>query len=298
MSEQVCAVVVTFNRKVLLGECLRGLLLQSRKLDHIVVVNNASTDGTREMLQAQFPQLEVITLPDNQGGAGGFHAGIKAAYERGYDWVWVMDDDVEPHEDCLETMLRYRSLSGFIHVRREHKGATFSWEGAWDVARKVKCYFERDISFENGREWISVNYGCFEGALIHRDVISKIGFPDVRFFMMGDDSIYGYLASLHTNVAYLNFVGIEKKLPPNGHPDRYKIYFDFRNRFLVYEYFRQLGLPSSRFTLWLGILLDAGRALKREKEIRTLTGVKSILTGLGDGVRQRFGRPGWIAGAR
>jgi GT2 family glycosyltransferase len=273
-------------------------MLQSRLLDHILVINNASTDGTREMLRTQFPSLEVLTLPENRGGAGGFHAGIKAAYEAGYDWVWVMDDDVEPHQDCLETMLRYSSLSGFIHVRREHDGVPFPWEGAWDVYRKAKCPFERDISFEHNREWISVNYGCFEGALICRDVISKIGFPDIRFFIRGDDSIYGYVASLYTNVIYLNFVGMRRKLATDGKPDRYKVYFEFRNRFLFYEYFDRFGIPSSKLMLWMGILLDVGRVLRWEREIRNVRGLRSIYSGLRDGILKRYGRPAWIAATR
>src|SRR4051812_18012026 len=96
MSERVCAVVVTFNRKKLLVECLRGLLAQTRPLDHLIVINNASTDGTADMLAAEFPELDVVHLPSNVGGAGGFHAGMKWARENGFDWTWVMDDDVAP----------------------------------------------------------------------------------------------------------------------------------------------------------------------------------------------------------
>ncbi|MFX5615039.1 glycosyltransferase, partial [Acinetobacter baumannii] len=77
-------------------ECLQSVLSQTRAPDHVLVVDNASTDGTGEMLKEEFPEVEVLRLPENQGGAGGFHEGIKRAYEAGYDWIWLMDDDGLP----------------------------------------------------------------------------------------------------------------------------------------------------------------------------------------------------------
>lgn len=88
MSERVCAVIATYNRKELLRECLQSVLSQTRLPDHILVVDNASTDGTQEMLKEESPQVEVLRLPENQGGAGGFHEGMKRAYEEGFDWLW------------------------------------------------------------------------------------------------------------------------------------------------------------------------------------------------------------------
>lgn len=105
MSERVCAVVVTYNRKELLRKCLAALKSQTRKPDHILVVDNASTDGTPEMLKEEFPQVEVLRLPENQGSAGGFHEGMNRAYEEGWDWIWIMDDDALPEPTALERLL-------------------------------------------------------------------------------------------------------------------------------------------------------------------------------------------------
>jgi len=212
MSGTVCAVVVTYNRRTLLADCLLGLKAQTRPLDAVLVIDNASSDGTREMLASEFPDVEVLTLTENTGGAGGFSLGIRLAAERGYDWIWVMDDDVEPHTDCLERMLGYSNISGFIHVQRHYNGVPVPWEGVWDFVCLTKRTFDPDRSFAAGREWIPVNYGCFEGALIRRFVVERIGPPDERFFIAGDDSIYGFLASFHTMVIYVNLVGIEKKI--------------------------------------------------------------------------------------
>ena len=101
---RICAVVVTYNRKELLKRCLDGVLNQSYPVSHILVVDNASTDGTQAMLAQDYPQLEVLNLPDNMGGAGGFHAGFKRAAEIDCNLIWVMDDDALPSEGACKAL--------------------------------------------------------------------------------------------------------------------------------------------------------------------------------------------------
>ncbi len=101
----MCAIVVTYNRKDMLRRCLEGLARQSRPVDETLVVDNASTDGTAAMVAAEFPWAQLLALEENVGGAGGFHEGLRWAYERGHDWLWLMDDDVFALPDTLETLL-------------------------------------------------------------------------------------------------------------------------------------------------------------------------------------------------
>jgi len=136
--ETVCAVVVTYNRKDLLLECLAALRKQTRPIDAIYVIDNASTDGTPEILLKnnyipKVPPLNLtepweisfsianlrrktnnsrvltsihyIKMHENTGGSGGFHKGVKKGYEGGYDWLWLMDDDAEPDKNALEIMI-------------------------------------------------------------------------------------------------------------------------------------------------------------------------------------------------
>ena len=108
--DSVCAVVVTYNRKDLLRLCLRSLLAQSHSLDEIIVVDNASTDGTDLIIAEEFPQINYQRLSENGGGAGGFHFGMKLSFERGHEWIWVMDDDAVPTEGALERMIEAVSI--------------------------------------------------------------------------------------------------------------------------------------------------------------------------------------------
>ena len=105
----VAAVIVTYNRKVLLKDCLRAVLAQTRAVDAIYLIDNASTDGTPEMLDAEGflaePRINHCRQGENLGGAGGFARGTELA-RPGHDWLWLMDDDTIPTPTALAALLR------------------------------------------------------------------------------------------------------------------------------------------------------------------------------------------------
>lgn len=109
------AIIVTHNRKQLLAECVNKLLNQSHPPNQILIIDNASTDGTESYLKAQgFLDHSLITyhcLTENIGGAGGFAEGIKMAMQSGAEWMWLMDDDAMPAYDVLENFYN-SSLNG------------------------------------------------------------------------------------------------------------------------------------------------------------------------------------------
>ncbi len=256
--ETVAAVVVTYNRKELLVECLDALLGQDPPIDAIILVDNQSMPDTPLLLKEKgflkelppeesvgawesttchpdFPAIPITTirLPENTGGAGGFHEGVKKAFEAGFDWLWLMDDDVEPQKNCLGEQMKFKSLSKCIHPRKIFPdGTPLEWEGYVSIVTGQRVFLQ-DISFKKGAEYCETNTGCFEGMLVHRDIVSKIGFPDKRFFIAGDDSTYGFLAHLHTKVLYARDPIFLKKIGNNGQPitDR-SIYYGMRNTFL------------------------------------------------------------------
>lgn len=100
---KVAACVVTFNRIKFLKEIIPALKNQTRKPDKIFVIHNSGTDGTAEWLAEQ-TDLTVITQP-NVGSSGGQYTAFKTAFEAGFDWIWIMDDDVVPRPECLENLL-------------------------------------------------------------------------------------------------------------------------------------------------------------------------------------------------
>ena len=105
----VCALIVTFNRKELLACCIDAVLAQTSPVSELYVVDNASTDGTPELLRERGyldrPEIRYVRLDENSGSSGGFAAGIAAGRRSEADWLWVMDDDAEPEPETLERLL-------------------------------------------------------------------------------------------------------------------------------------------------------------------------------------------------
>ncbi|MCX7697952.1 MAG: glycosyltransferase [Candidatus Goldbacteria bacterium] len=74
--EKIAVIVVTYNRKELLRRCINAILKQTYKVDKIIVIDNASTDGTEEMMTKTYyrnKKIDYVRLDKNIGGAGGFH---------------------------------------------------------------------------------------------------------------------------------------------------------------------------------------------------------------------------------
>ena len=79
---KVCAVVITYNRRELLDECLQAITAQTYPCDHIVVVDNASTDGTAEMVKERWAgRSDLHVLTKNIGAAGGYNLGMRVVAE-------------------------------------------------------------------------------------------------------------------------------------------------------------------------------------------------------------------------
>ena len=113
-NDRVAAVVVTYNRLPMLQKCIAKLEAQTEPCD-ILVVNNASSDGTTEWLagrEKDNTRLHARDTGANLGGAGGFNFGMRWAVEAGYEYLWVMDDDCLPEPDALEKLLEADALLG------------------------------------------------------------------------------------------------------------------------------------------------------------------------------------------
>lgn len=190
---KICAVVVTYNRKELLINCLNAINKQTYKPHTVLIVDNASTDGTEELVKAnEFYnetkneiEYQYLLLPNNQGGAGGFYNGIKTAYESDekFDAVWVMDDDGVPDSYQLEKLVSYLPKYDYLapvvlSINDENKLA-FNYNGSF--------------SFESLKKNTDVvaNYACpFNGILYSRKLIETIGYPIPNLFIWGDERNY------------------------------------------------------------------------------------------------------------
>ena len=108
---KIAAVVVTYNRCDCLKQCVPALKAQT-VLSDIIIVDNGSTDGTKAYLDTLAKDITVIHQ-DNLGGAGGFYTGTKYAFDKGYDWIWMMDDDGLPDKFQLENLISVATVKSF-----------------------------------------------------------------------------------------------------------------------------------------------------------------------------------------
>lgn len=290
--------IVTFNRSALLDELLQSASTMTTAPDRIVVVDNASTDDTQEVVtrwQAKLGHDVLVNhrMETNTGGAGGFSEGTKVALELGAEWVWLMDDDVEILPDALERFAPWMERFQVIHGRRyDVDGTPFYWQAKFNQFLGVPLPYS--VRTFNTDGYAVTNSGTFEGMLVHADVVRRIGLPDPRFFISWDDAIYAWLASLETEVVYVDEFVLQKKreqkqvslgvrhLNDSSPLAKYHV---MRNRAYVGRYFAEHGrLNKPGFAL--------GTALTFAKEIvrlivveRSFKGFSSLVKGWRDGRR-------------
>jgi rhamnopyranosyl-N-acetylglucosaminyl-diphospho-decaprenol beta-1,3/1,4-galactofuranosyltransferase len=192
--ETVAVVVVTYNRAALLTRMLAGLAALDRRPDAVIVVDNASTDHTATVLDGvtELP-LQVIRPDDNLGGAGGFHTGVKAAYEQGFDRIWLMDDDVVPAPDCLDVLMAVDE-DCLMAVREDTSGhlvekaaVTFDLRNPLRLKPKTAMVETTYATREAMPELVEIQVVAFEGFMVRRRVIDAIGLPDPGYFIFYDD---------------------------------------------------------------------------------------------------------------
>lgn len=110
--DKIIAVIVSYNRKKLLKEALEHLLHQQNVKFDILIIDNASTDGTKEYIVDYLQKDNILyhNTGANLGGAGGFSLGVKMGVEKGYDYVWIMDDDTMVTENALDELLKAKEI--------------------------------------------------------------------------------------------------------------------------------------------------------------------------------------------
>ena len=184
---RILAAVVTYNRLELLKECIEHLHEQTYSDFDILIVDNASTDGTSEYLQDNINRLGVMyeNTGANLGGAGGFNYAIRKAAEMNYDYVWIMDDDTMVTGEALEHMVEIINASskefGFITSNIE-----------WIDGSKCKMNEQKLIgnkSYFSDRVKLC-REATFVSVLFPISVVRKVGLPIKEFFIWGDDVEY------------------------------------------------------------------------------------------------------------
>ncbi|HEX7461853.1 MAG TPA: glycosyltransferase [Dermatophilaceae bacterium] len=186
---RVVAVVVTWNRKDLLTECLTMIGAQTRRPDVVVVVDNASSDGTPDMIRTQFPDVELVTLTRNIGGAGGFSAGLAQAVDvHQADLVWAMDDDTIPTNSTLaELIASYTAYGPGLALVASRVVWTDGRDQPRNIPRDPWWASKADRRAAHAAGGRPVRTASFVSLLIEASTIRDFGLPTADFFIWNDD---------------------------------------------------------------------------------------------------------------
>lgn len=178
-SFKIAVVIVTFNRCNELVKTISAIQNQGIIENDIIVINNNSTDNTKNILDSNYKNIQSIHLNENIASAGGFSKGMQTAYEKVYDWVWLFNDDSRPVEGSLKSMLAHLNSDkiqiGLLKIANKdenNKAVLLYWNGV-----------RKPVSVDVSNEIVQTDLITFDGCIISKKTIEKIGYCDPLYFM-------------------------------------------------------------------------------------------------------------------
>ncbi len=318
MSDSVCAVVVTYNRKNLLIECLEALRKQTRPIQGIYLIDNASTDGTPELLLekgyiSELPpqnlkepwekefiiqnlvdrgeiKLYYVRMHENTGGAGGFYEGVKRGYEKGYDWLWLMDDDAEPKEDALEKLLLNKRedvlcLCPLVVNKKSNKVQNYHHKKFNFYMADIPLSNETNIEYYQNNIF-EIEANAFVGSLIKRKAIDFVGFPNPDLFIWGDDTEYTYRIFKKGRIILVGSSIIFHKDNPIVEENKvhrnqmWKTYYYYRNKILFIKQYSRYNFLAYLYFFYKAIRQSVSFLIKYKVTDTFSLPIKGIIDGL------------------
>ena len=270
----VASVVVTYNRCDLLTEALTAIGAQTRPPDIMIVIDNASSDGTAEMLRTRFPSADVVVLPRNVGGAGGFAAGIARALALGATALWLMDDDTVPEAGALEELLstfgRYRPALAASRV-------------VWADGRDHPMNTPRSRPFGPGLA--RVRSASFVSVLLDAGAVRSAGLPVADYFLWNDDFEYT-LRLLRGRLGLLCHASVvEHRTAARAFDPGARFFHEVRNKVWLFTRSRCLA-PGERLVYAGSTLRRWARAFASSSGSSSRTALaRDLLRGLWAGLR-------------
>ncbi|MEW1958965.1 glycosyltransferase [Kineococcus sp. NPDC059986] len=289
--EKVVAVVVAYDRRELLLAGLDALAAQTRRPDVVVVVDNASADGSPAAVRTwsgthDLP-LDLVELPRNTGGAGGFAAGLaRAVHRHDADAVWLMDDDTVPRPSALAESLTALRRTGSALV-----ASRVVWTDGRDhpmnTPRERPGVDPAEARAAHAAGCTPVRSASFVALLLDAQAVREDGLPQAAFFLWNDDFEYTTRLLRHRRGVACAASVVEHRTKVFGGADAdpgERFVLEVRNKLWTFTRARTLGPRDT--------VLYGGATARRW--VRTLARSQRravLLRGLVDGVRQGTGRP-------
>lgn len=286
-------VIVTYNRLDLLKECIEACINQEEKFSKILVVNNASTDGTTEYLQhLKYENLEILNTGSNLGGAGGFYKGIEKSIEYDLDYLLLIDDDaildISYNKEILKHMNKKEenvcAYSGTVKtnniIQTEHRR---------HLKKNFKCV--NSTLEEYLKEYFDYELSTFCGLYIKMDIIRKIGLPEKDFFIWFDDTEYSLRICKYGKIRNINSTFLNHKTKiANSTGFNWKSYYSLRNQIVILKkYYSKFIL--FKFTFKMRVMIIVGKITAILKRNNYYNKVSQIYKdALNDGLKNNLGK--------
>jgi len=284
---RVAAVPVAYTRRDLLLEALAAVAGQSAPPAAIVVVDNASTDGSGDAARELLPEADVLSLPRNTGGAGGFAVGLARAVQRhGAEWVWLMDDDTIPTPTALERLLASVEDGPDVVVA----GSRVIWTDGRDHPMNTpreKFLVSRQERTDAARVGaVAVRSSSFVSMLVRADAVRQRGLPIADYFIWNDDFEYSTRLLRGRRGLFVPESVVVHKTKQLGAIDvdpGVRFYYEVRNK--LWLLLRSPGLgPLERAVYAASTLRRWVRTVARSTDRRVLLGTGA--RGAADGLRR------------
>ncbi len=240
------SVIVTYNRKEKLVEAIKSLLNQKITPIRIIVIDNHSTDGTKEKLIEDKiltnPKIIYVRMSKNYGGSGGFYYGIKEAMKfNDFEFLSLSDDDAIYNSNFFELISKYQKRNPNVKAfcgTVEYEDGTIQT----DHRRKItngKWIHQEEIPQNEYRQNFKLDLFSFVGCIVSRNLINKIGLPEKDYFIYFDDTEYSLRVRKYTDIINISDAVIihktPKKSPKNKNLITWKNYYELRNSILMKE---------------------------------------------------------------
>ncbi|MEI2671254.1 MAG: glycosyltransferase [Marmoricola sp.] len=287
---KVVAVVVTWNRRPLIEECLDAIFAQEHRPSAVVVVDNASDDGTADYLVSRTDAgLHLVRLTQNTGGAGGFAAGIQTALGLAPDLIWLLDDDTIPEPDSAAELVRaWSSYADGLGPRPAVLASKVVWLDGRDhpmnTPRTKPGATAAELAAAAEVDALPIRSASFVSIMCDAAVIRERGLPIADYFLWNDDFEYSTRLIRDGVGLYCPSSVVVHKTRVFGSTDAdpgERFFFEVRNK--VWLFSRATGLAPLEKVLYGGSTLRRwGRTIGKSSDRRTLVraGWRGLKTGL------------------
>jgi len=288
---RVAAIVVTFNRTDDLMRCLEALDRQTRRVDRVYLIDNGDPEQTARALETSrlsiVSRLDHIKPAANVGGAGGFCIGMERAYEDGFDWLWLMDDDVVPEPSALAELFDAHS-----RMPIDRKPLIVASRVVWLDGRPLRANdpkpkrrsIARGLALDDDIKVIRL---CtFASVMIGRAAIARYGYPFADYFTIADDTEYTYrVLKTELGVVARRSIAWHNTTPQrvfSRKPERF--YFLARNYIWM---MRDSDALTRGENLWMSVLYVGALARYVISQWFAPNALSSTARGVMDGLRRR-----------